>query len=266
MSEHERHGRPTDEMLVAFMDGELNADESMRVESWIARDPVTAERFDFLTRSSLPFTEAFAPLLESAPKELDAMLASLPSPASPAASASRLSRRGFLGTAAACLIAGIAIDRTSVFVERQLKKTPEDEHWRAVVAEYLELYTPDTLSSLATDRATQVAQLNTVGEKMGMALTPETIALADADFRRAQLLQYDGQPLAQLAYLDPQAGPVALCFIPSDHGPASPQMERRKDMNVVYWSSSRHAFMLIGYAPFDRLEAAADDVRVRLPA
>lgn len=266
MSENHRHGAPADEMLVAFIDGELDAAESADVERWIAGDPATAQRFGFLARSNLPYEQAFAPLLEAAPDSLDTMLASLPSPGLETAPPSRLSRRAFLGVAAACLVAGVALDRTSVFVERQLKKTPEEEHWRAVVAEYLELYTPDTLSSLATDRPTQLAQLDTVGSKMGMALTPELITLPGADFRRAQLLQYDGQPLAQLAYLDPQEGPVALCFISSEQGAAAPRRERRRDMNVVYWSSNRHAFMLIGYAPFVHLERAVDDVKGRLPA
>lgn len=265
MSEQIRDHGPSDEMLVAFIDGELNAAESADVEAWVARDAGTAERFDLLARSALPYEEAFAPLLNAAPEHLNAMLASLPSPKASSGLMSRMGRRGFIA-AAACLIAGIAIDRTAVIVEQQINKPSEDEEWRAVVAQYLELYTPETLSALSSDRATKVAELNTVGGKLGISLTPEAVALPTADFRRAQVLQYDGQPLAQLAYLDPKDGPIALCFIQSDKGSADPRMERRKHMNVVYWSSNAHAFMLIGYADADRLRVAADAVRARLPA
>lgn len=265
MSEHEKNGRPSDEMLVAFIDGELSVSESAGVEQWIARDATTAERFDLLARSNLPYAEAFAPLLDAAPQHLDGMLAALPSPKAAPTRLSGMGRRGFLGAAAACLIAGIAIDRASLVVERQLKKPDEGEEWRAVVAAYIELYTPDTLSALSTDRALQTAQLDTVGSKLGMTLTPEAVALPGADFRRAQLLQYDGQPLAQLAYLDREDGPIALCFVRSDRGAAKMQTERRHGMNVLYWASREHAFMLIGYAPVDRLEVAWNDVKARLP-
>ena len=266
MSEQVIDHRPSDEILVAFIDGELNASESADVEAWIARDTDTAERFDLLAHSTLPYEQAFAPLLDAAPEGLGAMLASLPSPKVSSGLMSRMGRRGFLGVAAACLIAGVAIDRTAVIVERQLDKPSEDEEWRAVVAQYLELYTPETLSTLSSDRATKVAELDTVGAKLGISLTPEAVALPAADFRRAQVLQYDGQPLAQLAYLDPKDGPIALCFIQSEKGPAEPRMERRKHMNVVYWSSNEHAFMLIGYAAAGRLRVASDAVRARLPA
>jgi len=37
-------------------------------------------------------------------------------------------------------------------------------------------------------------------------------------------------------------------------------------MNVVYWSSATHAFMLIGHAPIDRMQQLAADVRGRLTA
>ncbi|MGO8506421.1 hypothetical protein AB9F35_33780, partial [Rhizobium leguminosarum] len=75
---------------------------------------------------------------------------------------------------------------------------------------------------------------------------------AGIDFKRALLLQYDGKELAQIAYLDPETGPMALCIVKSDKGPKAPDIESRKGMNVVYWSNATHAFMLIGRIPVDR--------------
>jgi anti-sigma factor RsiW len=92
------------------------------------------------------------------------------------------------------------------------------------------------------------------------------VAVPGADFRRAQVLEYDGKPLAQIAYLDPEDGPMALCIVPSDKGKAEPDMERRRGMNVVYWSNATHAFMLIGHATADRMKEMADSVRIRLKA
>ncbi|MGO7207735.1 anti-sigma factor, partial [Rhizobium ruizarguesonis] len=92
-------------------------------------------------------------------------------------------------------------------------------------------------------------------------LSPEAVSLPGIDFKRALLLQYDGKALAQVAYLDPETGPMALCIVRSDAGPKAPDLESRKGMNVVYWSNGTHAFMLIGHAAADRMTAIAEGVR-----
>ncbi|MEF0942886.1 anti-sigma factor family protein [Rhizobium sp. BR 362] len=253
---------PSDELLTAFIDGELNAAESDRIEKLIASDAHVAGRFDFLSRSDLPFREAFEPVLASAPSaKLDAMLASIPSAVEQKRAASGISRRGFLSAIAACLVVGVAIDRAAIGISHRLSRPEEGSDWRAVVAEYLSLYTPDTLSSPAGNHAEQAAQLNEVGSKLGLTLTPEAVALPGIEFKRAQLLNYDSKPLAQIAYLDPESGPMALCIIPSTKGASAPDMENRRGMNVVYWSNATHAFMLIGHLPIDRMKALADGVR-----
>ncbi|WP_195909563.1 anti-sigma factor family protein [Rhizobium tubonense] len=267
MNEHDKNELPSDEMLVAFIDGELDAAKTAEIEKLINADEATAERFEFLSRSDLPYVEAFAPLLKAAPDaKLQAMLGAIPATTPRKFSTSGVSRRGFLAAAAACLIAGIAVDRGLIELNHRLEKPDEGAEWRAVVAQYLGLYTADTLSAPAGDRAAQAAQLEQVGSKLGISLTPETVALSGADFRRAQVLEYDGKPLAQIAYLDPEDGPMALCIISSQTGPAEPDMERRHGMNVVYWSSAGHAFMLIGHSTADRMKTMADGVRAKLAA
>jgi anti-sigma factor RsiW len=266
MSTQDKDQTPSDEMLTAFIDGEIDAEEAAKIEAQIDGDPSVAIRFDRLSRADLPYGAAFEPLLEEAPIDrLAAMLAAIPSTETQSRHVFGMGRRGFLGAAAACLIAGIVGDRAFITIDRRLHKPGEGEEWRAVVAQYIELYTPDTLSAPAGDRAAQVAQLDQVGSKIGLSLSPETIALSGADFRRAQVLEYDGEPLAQLAYLEPD-GPMALCIVKSARGAAEPDMESRRGMNVVYWSTKDHAFMLIGHAAVDRMKAVADDVRARLSA
>jgi anti-sigma factor RsiW len=258
---------PSDEQLTAFIDGELAPDEAARIEALVQTDARVAERFELLSRASLPFGAAFEPLLSQAPKAaLEAMLSAIPLPASaksePAPAVA--GRRGFLGALAACLVAGVIADRAFIGVKRQLAKGDEGSEWRAVVAEYIALYTPDTLVGPVPSNAAQAAQLAVLETKLGLPLPPEAIALPDVDFKRALLLQYDDQPLAQIAYLDPETGPLALCIVRSDDGAAPPRVEGRKGMNVVYWATTAHAFMLIGHAPVDRMQALAADVRMRL--
>ena len=102
-----------------------------------------------------------------------------------------------------------------------------------------------------------------IDEKL-VAWAEEIGRLEDKEEKRALLLQYDGKPLAQIAYLDPETGPMALCIVKSDAGPKAPDLENRKGMNVVYWSNATHAFMLIGHAAADRMTAIGNGVRGRL--
>lgn len=255
----------SDEMLVAFLDGELDASDRDRIEAAIRSDDAVAERLNLLSRSNLPFRAAFEPLLAAAPADrLNAMLAEIPSAASLERRQGGFSRRGFLSAAAACLVAGIAIDRAAIAVRHRLTRPDEGSEWRATVAEYMALYTADTLSVPSGGEAGQAMQLAEVGAAFDLELTPKTVSLPGADFRRAQLLQYDGAPLAQIAYLDADGRPMALCLVRSDDGTAGPAVERRRGMNVVYWSSAAHAFMLIGHGDQERLKALADTARERL--
>lgn len=256
---------PSDEELTAFIDGELPAEQAARIEALIRSDEQVAERLEFLSRSSLPFGEAFAPLLAAAPRErLEAMLAAVPErqPARPAS----ITRRGFFGALAASVVAGIVVDRAFIGIGRSLSQKDEGSEWRAVVAEYIALYTPETLAGPVPAADAQTAQLARLDDKLGLSLSPEAISLPGIDFKRAQLLQYDSKPLAQIAYLDPETGPMALCIVASDAGRREPDLENRKGMNVVYWSNATHAFMLIGHAPADRMSEIADAVRGKITA
>jgi anti-sigma factor RsiW len=268
MSERDSNTVPPDEMLVAYIDGELNTADRDAVEAMLCRDKRTKERLDLLGLGDPPFHEAFQSMLEAAPTaRLEAMLEAIqPLQARPERHP-QLRRRGFLAAAAAGLVAaGIGMDRTVTAIMTRFNTPDESAEWRAVVAEYLSLYSADTLSGPGEDRGAQAAQLAVVGARLGLPLTPESVALPGVDFRRAQVLQYDGKPLAQIVYLDPETGPMALCLVLAGGGPAEPNQERRQHMNVVYWSTATHAFMLIGHSTIDQLQALADHLRGTLPA
>ncbi|MBY5851252.1 anti-sigma factor family protein [Rhizobium ruizarguesonis] len=264
-----KHTIPSDEDLTAFIDGELTAEEAARIQTMVEEDKSTAERLEFLARASLPFKQAFAPLLSEAPREkLETMLAAIPAQQSarPASTPAFATRRRFLGALAASLVAGIAVDRAVIGLGRRFSAKDENGEWRAVVADYISLYTPETLAGPVPAREVQANQLAGLDEKLGLSLSPESVSLPGIDFKRALMLQYDGKPLAQIAYLDPETGPMALCIVKSDAGRKAPDFESRKGMNVVYWSNETHAFMLIGHAASERMMAIAEGVRGRTSA
>lgn len=248
MSLRPRLELPSDTTLVAFLDGELNAADAARIEALREREPAIAERLAFLDQGCAALPEGFAPLLDAAPlAQLQAMLGSLPAAAAARPMAGQWSRRRLLAGAAACLVAGALGDRA--WRSRESANWVANGSWRGAVAQYMALYTPDTLDGLDASASSQAPQLARVGEQLGLPLTPARIHLPGADLRRAQVLRYDADLVAQLVYLDQRYGPLALCFARSSATPEPPAEEQRNGLNVLYWSDGQHAWMLAGRNP-----------------
>ena len=260
----------TDARLTAYVDRVLDAAERRSLEDELRADPALAERLAFLRRSQLPFAEAFAPLLDEAPKtRLEAMLGGLAAPEAPPqrAAAFRPSRRGLVAAGVALFAAGVLGDRAVDL----LRGAPEEEaaehadNWREAVAQYLALYTPETLAAVTDDPVARERELALVGSKLGLPLSLAAVRIPGVSLKNARLLRYDGRQLGQLTYLDPDSGPLALCII--DGKQSEPmQTERRGGMNVAFWASGGHRFMLIGHAGMSTLSAWADVVAGQLSA
>lgn len=258
---------PLDPLLTAYLDGELDAADTTRIEKLLESDPEAADRLEALSRASLPFAEAFAPLLDVAPEvRLEAMLdkALEPPPvvAPVRASGFMASRRGFMAAGIALLLAGGLGDR--FLLSPLLEEKVSAPGWRDLVAQYMTLYTPETLADIPADPARQAVELASLGNRLDLNLAPVLTSLPDAELKRAQILQYDGAPLGQITWLDPQYGPMALCVIKASGGNSAPQPEERLGLQVVFWKQSGHGFMLIGKMPPDVLEARASTLHSRL--
>lgn len=246
----------SDEQLVAYLDDQLDSEQRQHIDAAIAEDPMLGLRLQWLNRSSLPFKDAFNQLSRQAPVDrLQDMLDALPSPAAPP-----LSRRWFIAAAATLVVGSVVGDRLFLGWQASQEKT----NWRGLVADYMALYVPQTLEHLPNDEASQRAQLRTLDERLGLSLVPTQLALPRAEFKRAQILEYDGMTIAQISYLDPIHGPMALCVTRSNTGSRHFAQERRHGMNIVYWSDMQHAWMLIGHNPVAELEGMARELRSRL--
>jgi hypothetical protein len=247
---------PSDEQLVAYLDGELDGEYRHQLDNAIAEDSLLSLRVQWLSRSNLPYKNAYDELAQQAPLDrLQARLDAIPAPQRPG-----FNRRWFIGGAAAALLAGgVLADR--LFLGWH---AAQSNNWRALVGDYMALYVPQTLDHLPTDDASQRAQLRTVDARLGLNLSPATLKLPNAEFKRAQMLEYDGVPIAQIVYLDAKHGPLALCVTRSNSGTQPLAHERRRGMNVVYWTEREHAWMLIGHDAPVALEDKAKLLKSRL--
>jgi anti-sigma factor RsiW len=262
MSRDEDIGQSDDARLVAYLDGELNAEDRERLEKRLAADPALSAHYDFLSRSNFAYEEAFAPLLDAAPAaSLDAMLARVTAAKVAVSSRSHRSRRGLIAASVALLAVGALGDR----VVGGFMGAEGNAHWRTAVAEYLKLYTPQTLAVMTDDAAERAQELGVVQSGIALPdLRPKAIALPGIALKQAQLLQYDGKALGQILYLDARYGPTALCIMQSSLPGAPVDTERRRGLNVAYWSFAGHAFMLIGRQPKEQLSTFAQSIARRL--
>jgi anti-sigma factor RsiW len=255
---------PTDADLVAYLDGEVDEAARQVIASQLRDDAALRARLDRLKLDKAELGQAFDLVLAGAPKE---QLAAILVRAEAAATAARPAGgddRWLMRIAAAILIFLVGA-AAGYFGPRLLPGAPSHEEsevadasagWRQVVAEYLTLYTSDTLSSIPDDAALRAEELSMVASKLAVDVSPDNVALPELDLKRAQLFEFKGKPLAQLAYLS-KDGPVAFCIIANGKPDAAPAFEERLGQNIVFWTKGGRGFMVIGKAPRDQIEAVA---------
>ncbi|MBV9220699.1 MAG: anti-sigma factor [Methylobacteriaceae bacterium] len=255
----DRH--PTDAQLVAYLDGELSGEERAALARRIALDQETQARLAVLASGARPFKAAFEPLLDEAPV---ARLREALDRVQRDGSSRRMSasvhwpRLGLIAAGLALFLAGAAVATwlPLPFGPRSESESADNPGaWRQAVAEYLTLYTTETLASIPDDAAMRERELATVSDKLGVPLSSARVTLPDAAFKRAQLFEYEGKALGQIAYLDPATGPLALCVIANGEPDAARRTEQREGMNIIYWSRKGRGFMLIGRDAMPKLEA-----------
>jgi anti-sigma factor RsiW len=268
--------RPADADLGAFLDGELSPAQAQWVVSWLSRDAELRRRRDLLAQESGAVKDAFAALLSEAPEaRLEQMLHGLPGYQKAGAS-----ERGPLlfflhgrRPRLALLAAGIALFAAGALADHFLPEWREvtgieasdsEDEWRQAVAEYMSLYTPETIAGISDDPSHMEHELGAVGAKLGVRLPPSDVSLPGIALKRAQILQYDEKALGQIAYLDPHDGVMALCIYGDSHKDIAPTTEHRAGLNIVHWASHGRAFMLVGRKAIPELRDLASLLSQRL--
>jgi anti-sigma factor RsiW len=255
---------PDDVALVAYIDGELDASRRVALEQRLVGDAELRARLGDLRRGGRPFADAFEVLLAAAPTErLNAMLSGVVGNAT-----TPWRRLSAIAAAIAIFVVGAV---TGHFVPSIYGRQPTEvgeqataPGWRQVVAEYLVLTTGDTLAVIPESPVLVSDELSAVGRKLGLALTPDQVALPHVYLKRAQLFEYRGMPLAQIAYATRDQGPIAFCIIANGKPDEAPAFEQREGSNIVFWTKGGHGYMLIGKLPRKQLEAFASDLDGRV--
>ena|SRR5271166_2548531 len=81
------------------------------------------------------------------------------------------------------------------------------------------------------------------------AAVVEDLAVPGLRFKMAQILSYDGVPLAEIAYVDSRGAPVLFCIIANGGADAPTHAERRGDYSLASWSRAGCSYLVIGRLP-----------------
>ena len=285
----------SDEALVAYLDGELDAAERRDVEAWLDAAPAARERLSALAQSAELVRSAYADIVnEPIPERLIAAARGAAAASQPPQQAEILvlrraaralnvapSRRWQIGLAAAAGLFGVIFGGTGTYFgvgmlgsggtggERQLAAAVNNA-WLDNAAAYYKL-TVNAGETMLIDVPAGGDPKEAL-QKISQSV-PQQVRLPDLkpwglSFRGARLVVVEGKPAAQLVYVtDNKAiGPLTLVIGATKQPDVAPTFDHRQDVNLLYWRHHGHAYALAGKTDIGWLWGIANDVAWQLDA
>jgi anti-sigma factor RsiW len=246
----------TDEELVAYLDGVLDSSRRADIDAALAHDEGLAARLSALDIDTAAIRTAFDSLDTAEPvaRLREGLATSVRAPR----------RRSWTDlrwqTMAATLLFGAAL---GYGVPRLIPGT-EQASWRTAVAEYQVLYTTATLAPLHLDPAAQRAEVESAGDAIGRPITLAALQVAGLDFKRAQILGFDGRPLVQFAYLDAAGTPIAFCAMRTGEADSPVRAGELRELAAASWTRGGYAFIVIGGKQPVAVERVATELSLRV--
>lgn len=280
-------------MLMAYVDGEVDAATAREIEAAIAADPTVAARAQRLRDSAAVARAAFADALhEPLPDRLlqvfDAAPAAAASAATAAASEAPAAKanvvalsarrmaappRKIVGWAMAASVAALVIGygagtwRIGGFTVPEpggLQNASVSERWLDNVAGYYNVYANSlaTKDKLLVDfNAEDVPELEKwFGAKLNRKLAVPNLSAQGFMAQGGRLVIINGKPAAQFLYSSEKSELVELVVAFTDAPYMPAQVARRGDVNIVHWRDNGYAYAFAGAIEPERLQSLADRV------
>lgn len=249
-----------DDAIVAWLDGEMSEADAQRFESQLAQDEQLASRTEALKQDRADFAGAFAPLLNEAPEaRMQARLNELL--ASPRASTG-VSRRSLIAASLSFLVIGGGL---GYFAKPLAVARDESEKIRDLEAQYMSLYSAETLLDADSSPTALQRGLARTAQDIGLSVKVAQLVLTGAELKMVRMLRYDSTSIAQIAWMDAEYGPLALCISPERHAQTRALTpENRHDMHLVWWQQRGYQFVLIGRNPPQQLSQHAQALHAAL--
>jgi anti-sigma factor RsiW len=275
-----------DELLVAYVDGQLAKDQSKAIERVLEEDEVAAQRVAALRAANSHLETAFEAMLAGEP---------IPVPTEDAETSERAARRGFFATlrrsiafvwvGTGCLIGGAAAgfvlhDRIAAdpfqtvppqVAPAKAPPTPVSitpavgapVTWADDMVRTHALLSPETFTFGLQSEGNMELTSFQLSKTLGTDLMVPDLSDNKLVFQRAQVMQRDGKPFAQIAYMAETGSPVAL-YATLRSGEASAMTEGDKDgIGYVAWAQGELSLLLAGDLPDADLRGLANFIQSR---
>lgn len=264
--------KPSDELLIAYLDGELDADSADEVAAAIGRDPALADAAQRLAETAAALRAAFDDVLhEPVPERLLAAargevgaekVVKFPEPRKRTATQSAASWQRWvalpIAASVACLMIGGGI---GYWVASQapagLAPQPPEQvaaassNWLDNVAGYHKMLVNAGPNDTALVDIPADPQ-NAGGHKLAL---PQDFHLPDLKawglaYQGGRVLFIEGRPATQLFYTtDNKAlGPVTVVVATTTLADKAPTPEQRGDVNLLWWRHHGHEYAVVGTA------------------
>ncbi len=226
----------TDTDLMAYADGELDADAACAVEAIIGSDPEARAKVEMFqqTGSLLRVACAEGFYAKGSFNGLDHLQVR----------PSRMPRAvGRRFAAAACLLGAVA-----GFGGAKVWYAPESarDALLSEVAEYHDVFSRED-AHLAEVAAADVAELQAwLGQRLGRSLPVPDLTPLGLRFAGGRMLVVDGKPVGELLYRRAAGLPVAICVTRMDAAAASLRVDQKHGMTLASWLDGSHAYVVVG--------------------
>ena len=242
--------------LMAYADGELDADAACAVEAAVAADPEARAKVEMFRQTSSLLKAACAETFYSTGHStgLDHLRV-------PYARSARAVTRRRAAVAAACLATGLA-----GFGGGKLASLPPSARDALLdeVAEYHEVFSREDAHLVEVPAARTAELQEWLGQRLGRPLLVPDLSMLEMRFAGGRMLVIDGKPVGELMYLRGSGPPVALCVTRLD-GAAQPlRLDVRHDLRLASWTDGSHAYVVVGELDEQAATDVADSVAAQL--
>jgi len=255
--------RPSDDLLVAFIDGEIDEPHFTEIAAWLERDPSLRARLIGLTEATALLREAFEPDLHNpVPERLSAatlrqfgadVVAFLPKLAQPSRGTRPRWQFGLAAAASfACLVIGVAL----VHFHKPDGGSAQTMSRRLEILAQYPLQLVD--ASWTSRGAGPDAQGAVLPDLKPWGLIPVSLHSIVAE----------GEPVAQHTYLtdNKELGPVTLFVTTSKEPDIEPIFDRHAGVNLLYWRHGGHGYYIVGGANHGWMWGLKNDIAYQLKA
>jgi anti-sigma factor RsiW len=263
--------RPSDEMLVAYMDGEVDEATFAEITACLDHDPSLRARLTSLMEATSLVREAFEPVLrEPIPERLFAATHAQPETTivefrpKPAGRGWSHTTRWWLGTAAAasfaCFLFGASVSYIAAPRTGPIKTV--DSKLDNLAGYHIQMVDSATASDLPLDFTEQTTP-SLPGDVILPDLKPWGLV-----FVGGRRIMSEGKPAFQFTYTtdNKELGPVTLFVTNSAEPDVEPTFDKRDGVNLLYWRHRGHGYYIVGGANKGWMWSLKNDIAYQLKA